>query len=130
MLVHLVDEMQHMLEDYLAFARGQWSETPEIADIGQIVAEVATAEIQVRQASDSLARWRAELAHTLGRNVAAAKASFAAGSESYVVVLDATRRLQDARLREIDLGMDLQRAVAQLDRGVGRRLTTPAGGRR
>lgn len=96
----------------------------------QIVAEVATAEIQVRQASDSLARWRAELAHTLERNVAAAKASFAAGSESYVVVLDATRRLQDARLREIDLGVDLQRAVAQLDRGVGRRLTAPARGRR
>lgn len=38
-----VAELEATLEEYLAFARGQWSETPEIADIGQIVAEVAAA---------------------------------------------------------------------------------------
>lgn len=93
----------------------------------QIVAEVATAELQARQASDSLTRWRGELLPTLERSVAAATSSFQAGSESYVVVLDATRRLQDARLREIDLRADLRRALAQLARSVGRRIdvTTP-----
>jgi len=88
-----------------------------------IVAEVATAELQARQARESLTRWRGDLLPTLERSVAAATSSFQAGSESYVVVLDATRRLQDARLREIDLRADLRRALAQLGRSVGHRVT-------
>ncbi|WAS90584.1 TolC family protein [Nannocystis punicea] len=88
----------------------------------QIVAEVATAELQARQAHESLSRWD-EQVQTLTRTVAAATSSFRAGSDSYVVVLDANRRLQDARLREVDLRADLRRALAQLDRSVGRRLT-------
>lgn len=92
----------------------------------QIVAEVATAQLQAQQASDSLARWRRELLPTLARNVAAATSSFTAGAESYVAVIDATRRLQDARLREIELRADLRRALAQLGRSVGRRVDGPA----
>lgn len=88
----------------------------------QIVADVATAEIQARQARESLERWRGDLLQTLERNVAAANNSFRAGESSYVVVLDATRRLQEARLREIDLRADLHRTYAQLDRSVGRRV--------
>ncbi|MDC0669441.1 TolC family protein [Nannocystis radixulma] len=88
----------------------------------QIVTEVATAELQARQAHESLTRWDEQL-QTLQRTVAAATSSFRAGSDSYVVVLDATRRLQDARLREIDLRAQLRRALAQLDRSVGRRVT-------
>ena len=38
-----VAELEATLEEYLAFAQGQWSETPEIADIGVIVADVASA---------------------------------------------------------------------------------------
>ncbi|MDC0716213.1 TolC family protein [Nannocystis bainbridge] len=91
----------------------------------QIVAEVATAELQARLAHESLTRWD-EQVQTLTRTVAAATSSFRAGSDSYVVVLDANRRLQDARIREIDLRADLRRALAQLDRSVGRRLTPPS----
>jgi len=94
----------------------------------QIVAEVATAALQVGQASDSLARWRGDLLQTLERGVAAATSSFKEGSESYVGVLDATRRLQDARLREIELRADRRRAFAQLGRSVGRQLVDTAGG--
>ncbi len=93
----------------------------------QIVAEVATAALQARQAADSLARWRGDLLQTLERNVSAATSAFQAGSESYVIVLDATRRLQDARLREIDLRTDLRRAVAQLGRSVGRQVPVTRG---
>lgn len=92
----------------------------------QIVVEVATAELQVQQAQDSLGRWRGELLQTLERNVAAANDRFRAGEESYVIVLDATRRLQDARLREIDLRADLRRSLAQLARSVGRRVESSA----
>jgi cobalt-zinc-cadmium efflux system outer membrane protein len=100
----------------------------------QIVAEVHTARLQAQQASDSWLRWRGEVIPTLERTVAAATGSFQAGSESYVVVLDATRRLQDARLREIDLRADQRRALAQLGRSVGRRIdgaraaASPGGG--
>jgi cobalt-zinc-cadmium efflux system outer membrane protein len=87
----------------------------------QIVAEVATAELQARQAEQSLARWDEQL-QTLTNAAAAASSSYRAGNDSYVVVLDANRRLQDARLREIDLRADLRRALAQLDRSVGRRI--------
>lgn len=88
----------------------------------QIVAEVATAELQARQAHKSLQRWRAELLPTLERASGATTSSFRAGNESYVVVVDANRRLQDARLRGIDLRADLRRALAHLDRSVGRHL--------
>lgn len=36
-----VAEMERMLNDYLAFARGEGTETPEPADLGQILREVA-----------------------------------------------------------------------------------------
>lgn len=87
----------------------------------QIVAEVEGAEIQARQAHDSLDRWRGGLFQALESSLAAATERYRGGEDSYIVVLDATRRLQDARLREIDLRLDLARAGAQLDRSVGRR---------
>lgn len=87
----------------------------------QIVGEVESAEILARQARESLERWEREVVATLEETVAAATDRYRAGDESYVVVLDATRRLQDARLRAIDLRVDLLRAEAHLDRSVGRR---------
>ena len=85
----------------------------------RIIAEVETAELQARQAHDSLDRWRGGLFEALESSLAAATERYRGGEDSYVVVLDATRRLQDARLREIDLRLDLARAGALLDRSVG-----------
>jgi two-component system, OmpR family, osmolarity sensor histidine kinase EnvZ len=36
-----LDDMEHMLDEYLAFARGQWIEEPSPADLGQLLLEAA-----------------------------------------------------------------------------------------
>ncbi len=38
-----LEEMQATLDEYLAFAQGQWSETPEAADVGALAAEAVAA---------------------------------------------------------------------------------------
>jgi two-component system osmolarity sensor histidine kinase EnvZ len=41
-----LEDMEATLEEYLAFAQGQWSETPENADIGEIAAEAVAAALR------------------------------------------------------------------------------------
>jgi two-component system osmolarity sensor histidine kinase EnvZ len=41
-----LDEMQATLDEYLAFAQGQWSETPELADVGALAADAVAAAVR------------------------------------------------------------------------------------
>jgi two-component system, OmpR family, osmolarity sensor histidine kinase EnvZ len=41
-----LEEMQATLDEYLAFAQGQWSETPEEADVGQLAADAVAAAVR------------------------------------------------------------------------------------
>lgn len=85
----------------------------------QVTTEVTQAHAQLAQARDSLARWRAEVSPSLDRSVRHADEQFAAGEASYLVVLDATRRAIDGRLRLAELEADVRRALAQRDRSAG-----------
>jgi len=85
----------------------------------QVVAEVTQAHGQLAQARASLARWRAEVSPSLDRSVGHANEQFTAGEASYLVVLDATRRAIDGRLRVVELEADVRRALAQRDRSAG-----------
>lgn len=85
----------------------------------QVVAEVTQAHGQLAQARASLARWRAEVSPSLERSVGHANEQFTAGEASYLVVLDATRRAIDGRLRVVELEADVRRALAQRDRSAG-----------
>jgi outer membrane protein TolC len=66
--------------------------------------------------------WAKTIVPLQEQNVAAAMQAYEAGGEAYLVVLDATRRLADAKLRELELGLDVRRAHARLDRAVGWRI--------
>jgi cobalt-zinc-cadmium efflux system outer membrane protein len=59
--------------------------------------------------------------------VALAERAYQAGETSLVQVLDASRQLLDARVREAQAATDLRRARAELERSVGRRLGGDAG---
>ncbi|RKI50985.1 TolC family protein [Corallococcus sp. AB004] len=86
----------------------------------QVANEVLVARERVLQASSSLAAFQADILPALTAASDGARKSFDAGDAPYVLVLDALRRLADARLRTLELEADLRRALAQLDRGLGK----------
>jgi cobalt-zinc-cadmium efflux system outer membrane protein len=88
----------------------------------RIVADVTEAKLRLQQASRSLATYQETIVATREAELAAATASFELGEQSYLPVLLATGRLENAKLREVELGADVRRAVALLERAVGRRL--------
>src|SRR6185503_5620998 len=47
-----IAEMEHMLDDYLAFARGEGGEEAEDADLGELVRDTAIAAAKARAADD------------------------------------------------------------------------------
>lgn len=90
-----------------------------------IATDIRVARLELTQALASLHRFRDEVLPLLERASTIALRSFEAGAESYVVVLEAMRRVGEARLRKIDLEAAVRRARAHLDRHVGRRQDAP-----
>lgn len=86
-----------------------------------VITEVRVARAQLEQALGSLARWREGVLPMLEQNATAALRAFERGGEAYLVVLEAVRRLQEARLREIELEGDVIRGRVALERAVGGR---------
>jgi len=87
----------------------------------QVVAEVVTARASLAQSRAALRTWRADVLPAADEALRGARQSFERGDTSYLVVLDATRRLLDARLREAELLAESRRAEAQLVRSTGGR---------
>lgn len=92
----------------------------------QVGLELREASAQVEQAQHALTAWRDTIAGPLETNVAEAERSFQLGDTSYLFVLENTRRVIEARVRERDLLADLQRAHARLERAVGRSCRAPS----
>lgn len=90
-----------------------------------IATDVRVARLELVQALASLHRFREVVLPLLEKGQAIALSSFENGAEPYLVVLEATRRLRDARLRKIDLDAAVRRAWANLERHVGRRQDAP-----
>jgi two-component system osmolarity sensor histidine kinase EnvZ len=51
-----IAEMEHMLDDYLAFARGEGGEESEDTDLGELVRDTATAAAKARAAYENRVR--------------------------------------------------------------------------
>jgi len=88
-----------------------------------VATEVRVAREQLEQALGSLLPWRERVLPLLEANVTSAMKAYESGNETYLLVLDSTRRAQDAKLRALDLEIDVLRARAALARAVGRRQT-------
>ena len=74
------------------------------------------------QARESHQLWLARVAPSLEDDIRSAERAYKAGDVSYLFVLETTRRLTDARLREAELQAATSRALIALERSVGRRL--------
>lgn len=87
----------------------------------QVVAEVTSARAQVEQLRAARRAWGETVRPAAEDAVRGAEQSFAQGESSWIAVLDATRRVIDARVREVELDAELRRALAQLQRSTGGR---------
>lgn len=92
--------------------------------VGLDVREASTLFEQARQSREA---WRATLVTPLEANLADAEDSFRAGETSFLFVLENSRRLIEARLREREIAADEQRAMARIERAVGARCPAPGG---
>jgi cobalt-zinc-cadmium efflux system outer membrane protein len=81
--------------------------------------EVRVAYHRYKSADEALRAWPIQVTTPLLENVARAEQAYTAGGASYLEVLDATRRLIEARIRELDLEIEARHARAELQRSVG-----------
>lgn len=88
----------------------------------RITLEVREAYTQLLEARQSLDSWRNHILPRIEEDIRISQKAYAAGEVAYLFVLETSRRLTDARLQEADTSAALQRATAQLERAVGRRL--------
>jgi cobalt-zinc-cadmium efflux system outer membrane protein len=94
----------------------------------QVGLDVREASAQLEQARQSRLAWQERIVRPLRANLTDAESSFAAGDSSYLFVLENSRRLIDARLREREIAADERRARARLERAAGIGCQTLSGG--
>jgi cobalt-zinc-cadmium efflux system outer membrane protein len=90
----------------------------------RVVLEIVTARTRAEQAIASLDTYGKLVVPPLEDALQSATRNYELGEETYLLVLDATRRLSDARLRQTELTADWRRAFAELECAVGARLET------
>lgn len=88
----------------------------------RIVLEVRESHTRLAQARESHELWRGKILPPLEESVRQAGKAYEAGNVSYLFVLETSRKLHDARLKEATAAADWRRAAAELDRSVGHRL--------
>lgn len=92
----------------------------------QVTLEVRTARTQLMQAQENLHQLRDEILPVLREAEQLARRNYENGGTPYFLVLQTTGQYLDARARELQLVADVRQAAAELDRSVGRRITTEA----
>ncbi len=93
-----------------------------IAARQRIVTEVREAYLQLAQAREAHQLWRTRVLPPLEQDIRLAETAYRSGDVAYLFVLETARRYSDERLREADYQIATARALAQLERSVGRRL--------
>lgn len=93
-----------------------------IAARQRAVADVREAYLQLSQARAAQQQWREQVLPPLAENIRLAERSYRAGDVAYLFVLETARRYSDERLRAAEFQAAVQRALALLERSVGRRL--------
>lgn len=90
----------------------------------QIISEVRQAAARFQQAETEMTTLKQVVRPEVEAAIKRSERAFEAGNTSYLIVLEATRQLIDTYNREAQLIADRQRAWAELERSVGRRLPT------
>jgi cobalt-zinc-cadmium efflux system outer membrane protein len=93
-----------------------------IATRDRATAEIRTAAIRLRQADATLTVLNADVLKRLSGAVELAERSYQDGAVPYFLVLQSTSQFIDAQIRQVELHANLRRALAELERSVGRRI--------
>jgi outer membrane protein, heavy metal efflux system len=109
----------------IAIADAQWDQAVRqyVTVRDQVTLDVRSAHIQLVQASENLTTLREEILPALGEAEKLARRNYENGGTPYFLVLQTTGQYLDARLRESQLAADMRRAIAELDRSVGHRVS-------
>ena len=94
----------------------------------QVGHDVREASALFDQARQSRLAWGDKIVAPLAANLSDAEESFAAGESSYLFVLENTRRLLEARVREREIAADERRAQARIERAAGLGCQAETGG--
>ena len=94
----------------------------------QVRLDVREASALFDQARQSRLAWADKIVTPLGANLTDAEESYAAGESSYLFVLENSRRLIDARVREREIVADERRALARIERATGTGCHAVSGG--
>ena len=86
----------------------------------QVVAEVRSASVRLRQAQQAADAWRQEIVPSLEVEQRQAESAYKAGETPLFTLIDVNRRLVEGRTRQLDADADLQRAAIALERSIGR----------
>jgi cobalt-zinc-cadmium efflux system outer membrane protein len=86
----------------------------------QVVSDVRSASVRVRQAQQAISAWRDEIVPSLEIEQRQAESAYKAGEIPLFTLLEVSRRLVDGRTRLLDAEADLQRATIALERSIGR----------
>jgi cobalt-zinc-cadmium efflux system outer membrane protein len=86
----------------------------------QVVADVRSATVRMRQAQQAISAWQQEIVPSLEVEQRQAESAYQAGEIPLFTLLDVSRRLVDGRTRLLDAEADLQRAAIALERSIGR----------
>ena len=86
----------------------------------QVIADVRSASVSVRQAEQAITAWRDEIVPSLEVEQRQAESAYQAGEIPLFALLDVSRRLVDGRTRLLDAEADLRRATIALERSIGR----------
>jgi cobalt-zinc-cadmium efflux system outer membrane protein len=111
----------------IARAEAQWERAErQLATVRDRAAlEVREAFVRLCQAEEDLRTWQKDIRPVVEDALARAEKAYKQGEASQLLVLETTRHLLEARLREVQLQAEVRRARAELERSVGRRLTSP-----
>jgi len=85
-----------------------------------VIAEVRSAAARAAQAGQAMDAWSRDIVPSLETEHRQAESAYNAGETALLNVLDVSRRLVDARMRQVDAEADLFRARIALDRAMGR----------
>ena len=94
----------------------------------QVRLDVREASTLFDQARQSRLAWADRIVTPLRANLTDAEESYAAGESSYLFVLENSRRLIDARVREREIVADERRAQARIERAAGTGCHAVSGG--
>ena len=88
----------------------------------RVIMEVRVAAAQSQQADENLSILQSEVMSSLQDAASLAEKAYMAGGADFFLVLQTSSQLLDTQTSELQLTNDLERARAELERSVGRRL--------